>query len=88
MKKPGVALKAWRDARHLSQDAAAQLLDPPVTQGAWAAWENGKKPPSLGNALGIERLTGGVIRAAEWVPDRKRPDESGPDVNDVHAKAG
>jgi transcriptional regulator with XRE-family HTH domain len=73
MTTPGESLKRWRDARDLSQQEAALMLSPPATQGAWASWENSRKPPSLGNALAIERLTGGVIRAAEWVTERKRP---------------
>lgn len=81
MTKPGLALKRWRDARGLSQHDAAQQLDPPATQGAWASWENGRKPPSLRNALGIETLTGGVIRANAWVPPRRRAKRKAPEVS-------
>lgn len=73
MAKPGETLKRWRDAKGLSQDEAAKLLDPPSTQGTWASWELGRKPPSLGNALGIERLTDGAIPVREWVPPHRRP---------------
>lgn len=73
MVKPGKALKQWRDGKGLSQDEAGKLMDPPVFQGTWAAWETGRKPPSLGNALEIERLTKGGVPARAWVPAHRRP---------------
>lgn len=84
MTKPSVALKRWRTVRGLSQHDAAGQLEPPATQGAWASWENGRKPPSLANAIGIERLTGGLVRAAEWVTKRvPKPDYSSIEVDTV-----
>lgn len=82
MTKPGDALRAWRKKRDLSQNDAAQKLSPPVTQSAWAAWENGTKPPSLQNALSLQRLTRGKIKAQEWVP------KPAPEDAPLHAKAG
>ena len=88
MRRPGDALKSWREAQGLDQVAAAARMEPPVTQATWSTWERQRKPPSLQNAFEIERLTGGVIRASEWVemeimPAKKRgsdeePDESSP----------
>lgn len=71
MTRTGEALKRWRTERDLSQEDAARQLSPPATQGAWAAWETGRKPPSLTNAVGIERLTGGLIRSEDWVDDAR-----------------
>lgn len=84
---PGQLLKAWRKERKLSQLQAASLLDPKVSQGTWAAWESGRKPPSLGNALALQKLTRNTIKAAIWVP---RPEcESSPVLEDasLHARA-
>lgn len=94
MKTTGEALKAWRARKNLSQVVASQMLDPPTTQGTWAAWETGRKPPSLANALALEVLTGGSIPAKAWVPKHRRPrrrrrrDESGTTLTDGdHARA-
>ena len=73
MRRPGDALKAWREAQGLDQEGAAKLMVPPVTQPTWSSWERQRKPPSLENAFEIERLTGGVIRASEWVDMEKLP---------------
>lgn len=69
MTNPGEALKKWRDERGLSQVEAGKQLSPPVTQGCWGAWETGRKPPNLGNALGLQALTGGAVPAASWPAD-------------------
>lgn len=73
MAKPGKALKRWRKGRGLSQTEAGKLMSPPVFQGTWAAWETGRKPPSLGNALELERLTEGAIPVRVWVATHRRP---------------
>lgn len=91
MSRPGKKLKKWRKSRGLSQTKAGDLLLPPVAQGTWAAWENEVKPPDLGNALGIERLTEGLIGAGEWLTvkarqKRARAAESASDVAEA-AKA-
>lgn len=88
MSRPGKKLRKWRKSRGLSQTKAGDLLLPPVAQGTWAAWENEVKPPDLGNALGLERLTEGHIGAGEWLTvkarqKKARAAESGPSVIDV-----
>lgn len=68
---------------------------PPVSQSTWNTWEKQRKPPSLENAFEIERLTGGVIRASEWISMEKRAakkrelpvDESSPQLVDESTKA-
>lgn len=71
MSELGSTLAAWRRERGWSQDYAAELIG--VTQAAWAAWETGRKSPELRNALELERLTDGQIKAAAWTkPARRR----------------
>ncbi len=94
MRRPGEALKAWREAQGLDQEQAASRMVPAVKQATWSTWERQRKPPSLANALEIERLTGGVIRAAEWVAmektasKKREPEESSPVPIAEQAKAG
>lgn len=57
-------LVAWRKKRGWSQATAAARLR--VAQGTWAAWETGAKSPDRDNAIRLERLTGGTIRALAW----------------------
>lgn len=71
MNHPELTLREWREAKNLSQLEAAQQLDPPATQGAWASWEIGVKRPSAWNAFAIERLTDGAIGASAWARIRK-----------------
>ena len=68
----GGRIKAWRDARHLSQPELADLVG--VSNGAVAQWEAGDSYPrpeiirELANAFGIspERLEyGGLPLAGE-----------------------
>lgn len=82
---PGKALRQWRKTRELSQTDAAHQLDPPTTQATWTAWETGRKPPSLENAFAIERLTGGLVRAAEWIRPRKKRDPKDDPKAEPHA---
>lgn len=66
MSRPEDALVKWRKERSLSQTAAGEMVEPPVSQAAWAQWESGKKPPGLHNAFELERVTEGLITAASW----------------------
>lgn len=69
----GRRLAAWRasqagaDGKRLSQHAAARRLG--ASQGAWAAWELGRKSPDAYFAGQIELLTRGKfqVRARDWV---------------------
>src|SRR5688572_3948478 len=71
----GERLAAWRtsqigpDGRRLSQAAAALRIR--ASQGAWAAWERGKKAPDPNLANAIEKLTKGKVVARAWVFPRK-----------------
>ena len=69
MTRPNDALFAWREEQHLSQEEAAGQLG--VSQGTWGAWETGTKRPDLHNALALERLSEGALRAADWARPRK-----------------
>jgi DNA-binding XRE family transcriptional regulator len=75
LKVQGEKLAAWRvsqigkDGKRLSQAAAAKRVN--ASQGAWAAWERGKKAPDPNLANAIERLTKGKIPARAWVFPRK-----------------
>lgn len=62
-------LVLWRASEGMSQADAARRLG--VAQAAWAAWETGRKEPDLGNALALERLTKGKVRAAAWPSARR-----------------
>lgn len=93
-KTQGAALRAWREEQtpRLSQYAAARRLAEfneehrQTTQGAWNAWEHGKKSPDLFFAFAIERMTMGRISAQGWAVARQpktekaRAPESGTDV--------
>ena len=69
----GQRLAAWRaaqvgeDGKRLSQHAAARRVR--ASQGAWAAWELGRKSPDAFFAGEIERVTRGklCVRAQGWV---------------------
>jgi transcriptional regulator with XRE-family HTH domain len=73
LRAQGRKLAAWRasqvdkEGRRLSQVAAAQRLG--ASQGAWAAWELGRKSPDPFFAGAIEALTKGKlqVRARDWV---------------------
>lgn len=75
----GDRLADWRISKQLSQDAAgkalAKHLPQPsngVLQSTWAAWENGRKSPDLTNAIALEKLTDGRVKAVGWVRPRKK----------------
>jgi transcriptional regulator with XRE-family HTH domain len=61
----GEALRMWRLKKELSQEEAADQMDPPVLQGTWANWEADRQP-DLHNALQLETLTRGQVKAANW----------------------
>lgn len=68
----GRRLREWRLAqakktgKHLTQLEAADRIG--ASQGAWAAWETGRKAPDSFFAGELERLTAGrhVVRAKGW----------------------
>jgi transcriptional regulator with XRE-family HTH domain len=67
----GLELRAWREAQdpELSQTAAAAMIG--ATQGAWGAWENGRKAPDGYYSQRLEELTKGRVTVASWVVPRK-----------------
>lgn len=65
MASNGDALFRWRDALGKSQTECAEMMDPPVRQGTWAGWESGRAP-DLHNALQLEEITGGKVKARDW----------------------
>lgn len=71
MSEPKDVLLGWRKGLGLSQADAGKLCNPPVSQAAWGAWENGRKPPGLHNAFEIQRITGGLIVASSWAVPQK-----------------
>lgn len=73
----GRKLAAWRATqkgkgdRKLSQkDAAGRIR---ASQGAWAAWETGRKAPDSFYAAALEKLTRGKlqVRARDWAFQRQ-----------------
>ena len=70
LREQGKRLAAWRKAqagdgeKHLSQAIAAQRIG--ATQGAWGAWETGRKAPSAFFANAIDDLTRGAVAARGW----------------------
>lgn len=71
LRAQGRRLAAWRTSqlvdgkKPLSQEAAAERIQ--ASQGAWAAWEAGKKAPAGFFGVEIERLTDGAVKAADWL---------------------
>lgn len=63
-------LRAWRDAKELSQAAAAAKV--PVSQTTWSDWEAGKKCPHIAQALRIQELTGIEVMAWKEVAEAHR----------------
>lgn len=63
-------LTAWRLRNGLTQVVASDQLG--VSQGTWGAWESGAKSPDLGNALSLEILTKGEVKASDWPKRRRR----------------
>ena len=72
LREQGKRLAAWRAAqtgangKRLSQVEAARRIG--ASQGAWAAWEKGRKAPDAYFADLLETLTKGraQVRAAGW----------------------
>lgn len=61
-------LKAWRDFRELSLDAAGALV---MVKGVtWRSWEQGDDVPRQHYREALEIVTG--IPAAEWQTDKER----------------
>lgn len=52
----GDLIKAWREAKGLSQDAIAEQLH--ITQTFWSAMEGGRRSPSTGLLVEISKMTG------------------------------
>jgi hypothetical protein len=67
----GASLRAWRESQEpeLSQTAAAERIG--ASQGAWAAWEGGRKAPDTYYGPKLEELTKGHVTAAAWAFPRK-----------------
>lgn len=88
LQEQGRRLAEWRASqrgeggRRLSQLAAAKRIG--ASQGAWAAWEKGRKAPDSFFAAAIETLTKGrlQVRAKGWVYRRgvAATSASSPDV--------
>lgn len=69
---PGKALRRWRLANALSQQAAAAQAG--VHQNTWSDWENGKKEPRVAKAIDLHILTGGACPIDSWcdTPEARR----------------
>ncbi len=48
-------LRAWREASGLSQGQAAKRVG--ASQGAWSAWEAGRKRPSIEQIVKLAAIT-------------------------------
>ena len=57
-------LRAWREAKGLTQTAAAELIG--VSQPSYSDYENGKKFPRIENAIKIAGTTDGAVPVAAW----------------------
>jgi len=57
-------LKAWREARGVSQTSIADALD--IRQNTVSEWEKGSRRPDLPNALRLESHTDGGVAAVSW----------------------
>lgn len=68
----GLALKAWREGKGLSQSAAGDLLG--VTQVTVSDWESGRKMPRTAAAFRIQDVTGVPARA--WTVDASVPEKT------------
>lgn len=64
-------LLTWREKQGLSQTEAAELIG--VKQPTWSSWEQKSKAPGLTHALKIEEVTGGEVKAAMLVRERRLP---------------
>ena len=80
LKTQGRKLAEWRKAqpgegdKHLTQLAAAKRIG--ATQGAWGAWEKGRKAPEMHFANAIDDLTRGAVPARGWAFPRPRTVEA------------
>jgi transcriptional regulator with XRE-family HTH domain len=57
-------LKAWRDAKGLTQMQAAMAIG--IAQTRYSEFECGARKPGRTNAVTIERGTGGAVRVEDW----------------------
>lgn len=71
-------LASWRKKKGWSQDKVAKEIG--AKQGTWAPWESGAKMPGLANALAIEKLTRGAVKAKDWGRKHEPAAASGTDV--------
>lgn len=65
-------LTAWRSARGISQQEAAEAIG--ATQSAWASWESGRRRPNVDFAAALAVLTD--IPFAAWARRRRRVREA------------
>ena len=67
--RPGERLRAWRLAANMTLKAVAEGAGAKSPSLA-CEWEKGGRTPSYGAALGIERLTAGLLPVEVWGYDR------------------
>lgn len=63
-------LRAWREARKLKGKDIKALLG--ISPSFWSDLETGRKRPDAANAQLIEAVSGGVVRADEWLTPEER----------------
>jgi transcriptional regulator with XRE-family HTH domain len=69
LQKVGKRLAKWRaDSGRPQFECAAEAG---VPQSTWSDWERGVRCPTGEQATGIERVTAGHVRAAEWAATRE-----------------
>lgn len=91
LRAQGRKLAAWRKSqagannKPLSQTEAARRIG--ATQGAWGAWETGRKAPDAVFANAIDDLTRGVVPARGWAFPRRRTVEARQAAEAAEAKS-
>lgn len=80
LEEHGKRLAAWRKEqpgegdKPLTQSEAAKRIG--ATQGAWGAWEKGRKAPDAFFANAIDDLTRGSVPARGWAFPRSQTVEA------------
>lgn len=69
-REPGDELLLWRRDRGLTQGEAAREAG--LDQSAWSLLERGRRVPSIYQATALERVTGGVVKVADWLSKEQR----------------
>jgi DNA-binding XRE family transcriptional regulator len=62
----GKQLKQWRNLSGMTQKTLAERLVPPLAQITICHWEKGKRAPTLSQAVQLEGISGGHVKASSW----------------------